>query len=164
MAVSLTSNAVLLQSVYYFKAHTLPIFVSFQHGPQHFAHISRTWKTCHFSLRSEEEQPQKYLEFVVPFIKCSRFWSTDSVFDQPPQSKVTCILWRPFFWCSKPNPSIWKMVVEPCTDRKLKLWWCSILHDAQFFIVVPSRNDRQHKIDNNILVALYLLSSHIVSH
>jgi len=42
MAVSVTRNGVLLQSVYYFNAHTSPFCVSFQHGPQHFAHTSAT--------------------------------------------------------------------------------------------------------------------------
>jgi hypothetical protein len=42
--------------------------------------------------------------------------------------------------------------------------WCFIWRDAQFFIVVPPRNDEQHKIDRNILIALNLLSSHIVSY
>jgi len=40
MVVSVTRNALLLQSMYYFNAHTLPFCVRFQHGPQHFAYTS----------------------------------------------------------------------------------------------------------------------------
>jgi len=57
---------------------------------------------------------------------------------------------------------MWKMVIEPRTDRKCKLWWCFIWRDMQFFVVVPPRNDEQRKIDKDILVALHLLSSHCI--
>jgi hypothetical protein len=37
-------------------------------------------------------------------------------------------------------------VFKPCTDRKCRKWWCSILHEVQFFIIVPPGNTGQHRI------------------
>ena len=63
MDVSPKRNAILLQILHHFKAHTLPLKVNYQHRSQHFVHISATWmtKSVHFPhpptpLKNQEEQ------------------------------------------------------------------------------------------------------------
>jgi len=48
-----------------FKAHAISFSVRFQHRPQHFAHFSNLESAERFSLRNQEEQRQKYFEYVV---------------------------------------------------------------------------------------------------
>jgi len=45
MAVFPKQNAILLQVLHHFTAHTLLFKVRFQHRTLHFAFISETWKT-----------------------------------------------------------------------------------------------------------------------
>lgn len=64
----------------------------------------------------------------------------------PNPTKVNHMEWigtsrRPFCWSSTPNPPARKMAVKPCTKRKRKMWWCPILHEVQFVVIVPLRNN-----------------------
>jgi hypothetical protein len=66
----------------------------------------------------------------------------------------------PFCWSSTPNPPTRKMVVKPCTNRNRKMWWCSILHEEQLFIIVTLRNNGKHEIVKHIQALSYLVYNH----
>lgn len=63
----------------------------------------------------------------------------------PNPTKINHMEWirtwrRSFCWTSTPNPPFRKMA-KPCTKRKRKMWWCPILHEVQFAVIVPLRNN-----------------------
>jgi len=81
MSVSPKWNAILLQFLHRFEAHTLPFSVRFQFGLQNFAHIASIWKkqTQYFSYISQEERWQSILNLLFMFIKCFWFGLTDLI-------------------------------------------------------------------------------------
>jgi hypothetical protein len=40
------------------------------------------------------------------------------------------LLQRPFCWSLTPNLLTRKIAVKPCMNRKIKIWWCFILHET----------------------------------
>jgi len=68
-----TRNDTLLQFLRHFKVHIL---------------LQTVTETLYVSLRSEEEQRQKYLEFVVPIYQ-ALFWSTGFLFNPAPHKEIT---------------------------------------------------------------------------
>jgi len=51
---------------------------------------------------------------------------------------------RPHGWSSTPNPPTSKMAVKPHTNRKPKMWCCSICREVHFLVIVPLSSGKQH--------------------
>jgi len=39
---------------------------------------------------------------------------------------------------------------ELCTNRKYRIWWCSILHEVHFFLIIPQWNSGWHEIIKHV--------------
>jgi hypothetical protein len=71
-------------------------------------------------LKHSQEQQQRYLEIVVvvllPFLVYLHV------------TPLCSISRTQFCWSSAPNPPISKTPVKRLTNRKCKIWWCSVVH------------------------------------
>ena len=100
--------------------------------------------TQHVSLRSQENNGWSIYnlftvnQMFVVLIGSLPLWTNPT--------KINHMEWigtwrRPFCWSSTPSPPARKMA-KLCTKRKRKMWWFPILHEVQFVVIVPLRNNR----------------------
>lgn len=99
------------------------------------------WKTHtqHSSIRRQEEQKQKSLEFVVPVHQVFLVLIASSL-DYPHKKKS----YRERSGLRGGNIVYPRRPVSKMTDKavkkwKRKMWWWFILHEVQFFMVLPTR-------------------------
>jgi hypothetical protein len=158
MAVTLKRNALLLQFLHHCKdCYHYHLVSGVLVGP----------RISHTCLQPGRDRLNIFpLESIASSSRVSGFWPADFLFGSVPQKEINRYKIgtsrRSFYWSSTPNPPTSKLVVKPRTITKHKIWWCSILDEVQFFIIVPLRCNGQREIVSARSISQHWLYDHPV--
>jgi hypothetical protein len=103
--------------------------------------FSASWKTHtqHSSIRRQDEQQQKSVEFAVPVHQVFLVLIASSLDHLHKRNYIVLNRDLAEVILFLLDPPVSKMVVKALTKRKLKMWRWFNLHASQFFIVFPTR-------------------------